>query len=319
MLEKGGTRPKDIGKLATAPLTTLAEYSELSTWLNTIGSAWNLVYKIKESISGDKAICDYFYYWLGHLLFEECGLHSIPEAMNKIYQQLKILTSESNCNSKDNHSSKDIFYGDKLKFEFEQDYNPKQEQLQKYYEFCNEGYKGLRTNFTPTFPEVDVECKSDNEHAYCTKFKGKYETYCQGEGSSEVEEGCKIVNGVGSPATGAETETLAVSDGQSSPGSTVAVVFGALATYTSLFSGIKNSFGSSSNRRKRKRKRRTTVESDFDTITEDTLTEYSTEASTVGSMEEYTVYDGRSPSGRRGRTNNGRREGNRNNISYQRI
>ncbi|ANQ11065.1 Uncharacterized protein PCOAH_00052290 [Plasmodium coatneyi] len=89
--------------------------------------------------------------------------------------------------------------------------------------------------------------------------------------------------------------------------------------YTSLFSGIKNTFfGGSSNLSGNRRKRST--KHDFDTLTEDdTLTEYGTAPSTVDSTADSTdgstVYGGRPATGR---ANNNRR-GKHRNISYQHM
>ncbi|ANQ06758.1 hypothetical protein PCOAH_00011920 [Plasmodium coatneyi] len=96
-------------------------------------------------------------------------------------------------------------------------------------------------------------------------------------------------------------------------------------TYTSLFSGIKSSFGGgrNTNSRSRTKRRSTRHHFDEDNYTEDTLTTYSTEgsktvASTIAdSTDISTVYKRppppQSPSARRGTNNRGRQ---RTNIRY---
>ncbi|ANQ10401.1 Uncharacterized protein PCOAH_00042200 [Plasmodium coatneyi] len=329
MLQQGGTASTGSNTLANAPLTDVTGYSEFHDWLPTIGGAWNLVSKIKKRDQDDNTICLGFYYWLGHLLFNDCGLQSISDCINRIYQELKKLSHENKCGPLSHHNSEDDFKGHKKIFELSQDYNPKKEQLQNYYDSCSNYYRNNVRKTPPTsFPsDVKEQCKNDSgedttTNTYCTKFKTTYETYCT---KNPWEVGCEVFK----PETkkiGDETATLSVSTGAGTVAPIVSSVFGTLVglpaiafllyKHTSLFSGIKSSFGGSAGRSSTRKRR--TIESDFDTLTEDTLTEYSTEASRAFySADESTIYGGRPPSGKRGASNG--RSGNRNNISYQRM
>ncbi|ANQ10684.1 Uncharacterized protein PCOAH_00047660 [Plasmodium coatneyi] len=230
MLLGGGEWPEDSSKLATEPLTDISEYSNFSSQLSTIESAWNLVSKIKGQYPDDSTICEFFYHWLGLLLFDKCNLSSISSVIDKIYEQLKTLPGgvKCNCNPLNNqYTNKDNFSKEKTKFDLNQDYNPKNEQLQKYYGLCDSGYKSdPGRNAPPSTVPSDVQklCGrngSNPTHPYCTNFKTTYKDYCT-QNPSEIE--CKLINGAGNAIK--EKAPLVVSTGGATATPIVSSVIG---------------------------------------------------------------------------------------------
>ncbi|ANQ07505.1 Uncharacterized protein PCOAH_00016250 [Plasmodium coatneyi] len=145
-----------------------------------IMDALTLVSKVKGQGTDNNDICTWFYYWLGGEVNKNEKKGIFSTVMNDVYAALGSIASMSSCNPLSHHSKWEIFEQEKTKFEFNQDYNPSTEQLQKYYDSCDSGYHASQTTL-PTFRNVQEQCKSTDNDPYCAKFMRKYSKYCTQE------------------------------------------------------------------------------------------------------------------------------------------
>ncbi|ANQ08873.1 Uncharacterized protein PCOAH_00031730 [Plasmodium coatneyi] len=336
MLDSGGTFVKSGDASETQLKSKLGTYINIQHYAATTISAWKLVSKIKETHPSDDIICSWFYYWLGNKVNVN-GDHTrkvLSQTMQEFYEALKevLRENECKCNPLTHHNSWENFSQEKIKFDHSQDYEPKQETLQKYYQSCDGDYykQGGRETSpkVPSASEVKEQCRRwlvegdisgdgpTTTRAYCTKFRDTYKTYCQQHSS---EAGCDVSK---AETKEVEAATLVVSTGSATAAPIVSSVLGIgalpavaflLYKYDLLPPVIRNTFGGKNGNNTRKK--RSTTKHDFDTLTMDTSTTlYSTEnSSTYGgsiadSTDDSTLYnDGRRRSGGRNRGNNNRR------------
>ncbi|ANQ09285.1 KIR protein [Plasmodium coatneyi] len=286
---------------------------------------WNYCYATSRETSnnGYGTWCQYFYYWLGDILIDKVQVSDSPlDRMKTIYEKLKgvHIVGKNGCEiiyERDN-ISKEIFNHVKTHFDYKQDHTKIETQLQKSNKKCTTEYLNHLKAITQACSAMSTYCPDGQEHEnpkYCGEFnagkEGESGGYCSTEKLQELQ--CQEV-----------AEEIEVE-----------VASGAAAGYNLLPSGIRNLFGNNDNNISRSssnrsnRKKRSTMRDDFETLTTDTSTLYSTaeEASTIAdsiadSTDVSTIYDRQHIKTRRTRTNNGRQQqqpqqgSQRNNIAY---
>ncbi|ANQ06121.1 Variable surface protein Vir7-like protein [Plasmodium coatneyi] len=317
--------------------TTIAEHTVEAV------SAYCCISSMTEQDNLYEERWNFFYYWIGDLLFKNPeNVDMVPTTLNLICKYMNINHKEEGCEIIcDSTIEKDEINHRKTIFDYWQDYNDLHVLLQDSGSNCDQQYGKYLEKVGSAYRKVYEFCRSRGSDPYCSEFNSKCNQYgtngqlklkcAPAQASDRIE-----------PAERSQSmDDTASSEGSSS---TIPAISGTLATigigtaitallykYTSLPSLLRTHFGGgskSNNINTRNRRGKRSIEHHFDAFTEDdTLTvDYSTVAeSTISdSIAESTTADASTlyneegaPPGRKGRTNNGRRPGNRDsNISY---
>ncbi|GAB69459.1 hypothetical protein PCYB_002080, partial [Plasmodium cynomolgi strain B] len=163
-------------------------------YASAIVNAWHLASKIKEEKTEDGTICSFFYYWLADMLFRNCGLHSIPDIMGRIYHKLRKISAVNNCELLSTDDSMEKFERKKRVFDYSHDYMPVWEQLRTYYGYCKSTYPQVGRSTSQTYYNVNDMCKGNGSNSrYCTQFESKYGNYCEQKSEGLI---CKSVEEV---------------------------------------------------------------------------------------------------------------------------
>ncbi|ANQ05719.1 CYIR protein [Plasmodium coatneyi] len=293
---------------------------------------------------GDKP-CTFFYYWLGDILWKNIDSSTVLALMRKIYEEYRKKANEERCKIIYDNISEGEFKQRKLAYEYYNNYGAIKEQREQRGTKCNAAYHTYLKERADAYNAIRTDCEGKDTEPYCSDFNTKWKKYKEpkprGQGGYE-EKDLEILectpppkpkpnpnpNQAGSSGSfsdydyGSASSTVAPAAVSAAGGIAAiglpAVMF-LLYKYTNLFSGLRNSFGGSNSR---SRKKRSIIRNELNTLSEDSATEYGTDYSTIASSvasteDNSTIYDGPTS---RGRTNNGRRPGNRGrNISYQRM
>ncbi|ANQ07555.1 KIR protein [Plasmodium coatneyi] len=289
--------------------------------------AFCYIYGMQDSTREKEGWCDYFYYWLGDILPKGLADSMFGSAMNILYNKMEREDKGQKCKVLYTSNSREVFEALKTVFDYKKDENTIRTQLGNgEKKKCAQQYYSHLRGIEGAYKILNDKCKEGTMREWYNAFTKKYEGY---KSEKVLQLNCiltdqrkAITRTADSAVEGTGTASIAV------PSALVATVglptiavfllykYGLLPSWISnYFGGGRNNNSSVSNIRRRKR----TIESDFETLTNHS-TDVSTVYSTIADLTDgSTVYGGTQPPTRGRRTNNGRREGNRNNISYQRI
>ncbi|ANQ10531.1 KIR protein [Plasmodium coatneyi] len=293
----------------------LENHTDLNKYAKEIVGALCYILKKGESLDPEGEECKYLYYYIGDIVSSSPKSSELSGVIEKIYQEIKANKDDFKCINIYNDISETNFNRMKVIYDLSHDYDTVRGQPESPSYPCDESIGGYLDNFCGAYSNMSAVCNTKNREKYCTDFKqlingSKYKDLLEQE--CEVERDPQATESIG-PAH--ETDP-----------NLTATIPSVVSAYTSVFDLAKNIFRGSSNRNNNnKRKKRRTIESDFDTLTEDDdnlTTEYSsTLGSTIGSMEEdaSTIYDGRSPPTSRGRRRERNGRPGLQNISYGRM
>ncbi|ANQ05987.1 KIR protein [Plasmodium coatneyi] len=165
--------------------------------------------------------CQYFYFWLGHLLINTLRVDSYVNTMDRIYGDLKGVLNGKKCALMYNNISKDIFPQVKIHFDYEQDYPTLQSQLgTDGKKSCNDEYNQHLDAIKEACKNVTADCTTGTgknaSGQYCGKFnakKGNDGDYCKNEILQKLH--CEEVT---VPPTEGETVHVVFSQGSSMGG-----------------------------------------------------------------------------------------------------
>ncbi|ANQ05923.1 Uncharacterized protein PCOAH_00002270 [Plasmodium coatneyi] len=279
--------------------------------------------------------CNFLYYWLGHLLYKKLTnstisfstvIEAIKKELNKIPQNHKCELQFSNLSEANDFTTlnyKQIVYEyfiDRAKIE--QNFSraaPKPASTPS----CTKKYKAHLENITKACSTVTSYCKGDGktkDPSYCNEFDTNYKSFCEEEGMSKLQSvkeltddqttGCtEELSGEATTLGNNTSTTTAISSILGVAGVGVPAIAAFLYKYKPWYSWFGNNTSGNGRGRSNTRKRRSSTHN-FRSSTEDTLTTYSTENSTIGPTESSTI-DGIVPStpytrqpNRGGKTNN---------------
>ncbi|ANQ08280.1 Uncharacterized protein PCOAH_00023470 [Plasmodium coatneyi] len=325
-------------------LMTIEDYLDLivnAYCYSTIGSSEKTV---------DAQRCTALYHFIGSLLPNHSNTNGFSQQMNKIYSELNMNYSPKNCSLDDGgcfNDSKIPFPERKTIFDYWQDYSQLQSLIKDSEQSsCGQKYREYLDAADSAYQSINGTCTSTNtgtpptpNDIFCTEFNSKFNTTARSDsGSGSIKKPSELISELepklqlqqqqqqqqqpqppqlpfpagGPPARrGGDASSVvpgAVSGGLAAIGLPAVLFF--LYKYTNLFSGIGGTLFSGKSRRG-KRSVRQNLSTSF---SDDSRTEYSTEASTIGDLTDASIIYDRQHNERI----NNRTPGNRN-VAYQRM
>ncbi|ANQ11125.1 Kir protein [Plasmodium coatneyi] len=277
----------------------------------------------------------FFYLWFGEMIFKKKErIYSFDELMDEIKDGLNKMGGEGGdkCGPlcKGDVNDKTTFNRRKLAYEYYTIYKHIKEHWNEHQYKCDKAYSTYLKETYEAWDAVRQQCSGKKDKGYCDEFNENYKEH-NGQELSKLE--CTVEHRIDTARTKTHEGFPVEGGGPATIGPIVSSALGIggglasiallLYKYDLLPPGIKNTFFGGRSRNSNKRRNRRSTNSNFSTFTEnDSTTQYSTEASTLGSMEEdnSTIYNGKRPP-RGGNNNNNRRRGHENgkNISYQNM
>ncbi|ANQ06244.1 KIR-like protein [Plasmodium coatneyi] len=324
-------------------------YSEVLKQTENIRKAYCFASKKKEEDpSHDDTPCWFFYYWLEDILPKGGKMEDVQfqSHINSICTLIKDAHEGNRCKlTCSENLNRENFKQRKTIHDYSYNYKTIEKDLLKIGPICQQRWSTHRKKVTSACKAVSEKCPDREsggasfDDPYCKDFKDKYnfycgaaqalESYCTKKADLEVAQQGKAQAQEQAQSTftklnEAESKASAASSLSSTFGTLAALEFPALAFFLykykpwSFWFGNHTSGNGRSGRNTRKRRSST---HNFGSSTEDTLTTYSTENSTIGPTESSTI-DGIVPSTpytrqpNKGQRNNA---GSRGMVGYQNL
>ncbi|ANQ09113.1 KIR protein [Plasmodium coatneyi] len=317
----------------------LSNYGEMKKYTKKIAKAWCKAISGATEAKGEKKVDNvvYYslYYWLGGKVWES-GRNDkpLPDVMSEIYLALETashgITRVPTCTE---NIDQNLFNKMKKVFEYYYDYGTIKDCIQKSQTSesnCIQEYSSYLQEAVTAYNGMEQYCdgKDNVLRRICCKY---FNEISNSSGGTNIPKPSELKSELDRIQETAMLEAEAASSTTTPTAPIISSILGLLGIptlgfylykYNLLPPGIKNFFGggrSSNNFGNRKIR---SVRRNFDTLTEYTTenastigpTEYSTEHSTVESIDNSTIYNGPS---RKERTNN--TTDRRKNISYQNM
>eukprot|EP00366_Plasmodium_knowlesi_P000667 XP_002258164.1 KIR-like protein [Plasmodium knowlesi strain H] len=298
------------------------------------------IYKDPSKLSNKEAY-HFLYYWIGDKLSKSSSVNdgTFGQHVQRAWQTINGYCAPKGSSTPvcglpyGDSPNKGTFNSQKIIFDFSYDYSTIEKEFQNVDSYCNgHQWSPYREKIESACREVEKYCTNENSNnsVYCADFSDKYKVYCEAAKLPKLKCDLKFAQKTAAQATEAtqkaelaerekEATQAQLSDAlnQSSTASSLSSAFGTLAlmelpAVAYLFYKYKpwsSWFGNHSNGGKgTRRKRRRSVGHHFDASTEDNLTEYTMDNSTIDPMDgdsstlRSDVYNTRQSSGRRNST-----------------
>ncbi|ANQ07242.1 KIR protein [Plasmodium coatneyi] len=158
-------------------------HTENPNCIDEIASAWycvNMVISKQSTYSKDER-CNFFYYWLGHMLNGKLkNTSKFGEVMNEIYAGLSQFTDEDVCPKVQTNIDITLFNRRKIVFDYWYNYKTMRTQWESPEFHCDSSYKAYFDRALSAYNDVQTDCDNNekNKHgSYCLKFSGQYGDY----------------------------------------------------------------------------------------------------------------------------------------------
>ncbi|ANQ07062.1 Uncharacterized protein PCOAH_00013060 [Plasmodium coatneyi] len=263
---------------------------------------WCKAHQKKGSDLSNSDYCYYLYFWLWDLLYKELkDMRKVSTVMNEIYTKLAPWGKGKSCSTI--YKITKSFPFDRMKsiYDYHQDKETIKGKLSSEGNKCSKALSKYLKKALSAYTKIKTKCevpgKNGKKSDYCTDFSRKYEQYLtelstlanctipavqqqeqEEQQQQQQEEQQAQIQFLGPASGGSVLPAVSAAGGLAVIGVPFVSFF--LYKYNLLPPWISNKFKRGSNR---SRKRRFAVERNFETLTADTSTLYSTESLTADS------------------------------------